>query len=318
MTKVVRDILFDVDRRDLVFSSKASRYLNYYEIIWGSLFVDDTPDILYANVEIPSYGVDSMVVDSDGKYRIHVRSSYRPQAVPFVVRLVTKVNGEYVKIEQNHHQNMVPVESLAYFPHRQVRVNASELLFIDNGGKFVVELVVGSPNVAYLYSSCNMDFDIGFSDDQSAQLLSICGPGKYYKHPLSGVDITRYINTVVEYTDFMGRISDEFEKNKTDVQEVDFDSSTGKIQVKFKNEDGIVESAKLVPVEDLDYQNLDVLDSELDEIGDVIDVDGLDVDYEDVEYDMDISNLRLKSCFANGVWISSYPWTGGELWKSHE
>jgi len=317
MANRVKDILIDVDSGDIALSSKKSKTLSYNEIIWGPLFNDDG-STLYANIYIPSYNISGLKADGLGRYTILFHTDYVPDATPFQIRLVTKVDDEWAKIPQNNCR--FPVTSLAYLPGGNLlRINASELPYINLEGYFVAELVFGTgTNSAYVYSAGNMDLDVGVSDEQSAQLISLCAPGKYYRYPLSGVDITKYVNTVVGHTDLSRKISDEFGKDGIDAQGINFDSSTGKIDVNFKHEEGRSENIELVDVEELDTDLIDVLDSLISDVATDISFEELDVDYETLVFDMDIPDASLESCFANGIWIGAYPWTGAELWKGQE
>jgi hypothetical protein len=317
MAKRVRDILLDIDSGDIQLSSESNQSLNYYEIIWGSLFNDDG-DTLYANIYIPSYNISSMRADSAGRYKLNLHTTYQPKATPFQIRLVTKVDGVYERISQASCR--YPVVSNAYLPGgNQLRINASELIFINLDGYYVAEFVFGTEsNTAFIYSAGNADLGIGISDEQSAQLLSLCAPGKYYRYPLTGVDITRYINTVVGYTDFSRRISEEFEKDGIDADSIDFDSATGKIDVVFKHEEGVDSPEVLVDPAYLGLEDVDITDALISSIASDISLDDLDVDYDNLDFDYDIPSAILESCFANGIWIGAYPWTGAELWKGHE
>ena len=319
MANRVKDILIDVESGDIALSSEKNKALNYYEVIWGSLFPDDG-STLYANIFLPLLSISSLKADSVGRYKIHFHTPYIPQATPFQIRLVTTDGDDgYAKIAQNACR--FPVTSLAYLPGGNLlRINASELPFINMDGYFVANLVFGndSPNSAYIYSAGNVDLGVGISDEQSAQLISLCAPGKYYRYPLSGVDITKYVNTVVGHTDLSKRISEEFGKDSIDAQSVDFNSSTGKIDVQFKHEEMRSEQSVLVDIPELDTDLIDITDSLISDVATDISFEELDVDYDNLDFDMDIPDASLESCFANGIWIGAYPWTGAELWKGQE
>ena len=317
MTKRVRDILLDIGSGDVRLSSEGSRSLNFYEVIWGSLFGDDG-NTLYANIYIPSYNVGSMKADSAGRFTLNFHTAYQPSATSFRIRLVTKVDGEYQKIDQS--SCAFPVVSDACLPGGdQLTINASELMFINMEGYYVAELVFGNGgNMSFIYSAGNVDFGIGVSDEQSAQLLSLCAPGKYYRYPLTGVDITRYINTVVGHTDFSRRISDEFEKDGIDADNIGFDSSIGKIDVVFRHEESVKVPETLVDPINLGLEDVDVTDDFISAIATDVDLDDLDVNYNFLDPGDDVPSVRLESCFANGVWIGAFPWTEAELWKGQE
>lgn len=315
MTKRVRDILINVGEGDLALTSEERKTLNYNDVIWGALFDDDEENVLYANVYVAPYNIEKLSADDDGRYIINFKSDYYPLAANFLIRLVTKFDDEYVKIEQEN--CAFPVLSAAYMGKSTDRIFASELFFIDSEGYYMAEMFFDNEkNKSYIYSAGNIDFNIGISDEQAAQLLSLCAPGKYYRYPISGIDITKYVNTIVKYTDFAERISNEFGDDNIDAQSVDFDSDTGKIDVLFNHEIKPEDDDNLVAVENLDEDIINVLDSDIENVD--VDLEELDIDYSQIIFPIFIPNAILESCFANGVWMDEYPWTDDELWKDEE
>ena len=152
---------------------------------------------------------------------------------------------------------------------------------------------------------------------QSSQLLSICEPGKYYRYPTSGIGTTKYIGSVVSNTDLGDKIIEQFKNNGISVQDAEFDASTGELQVIFFNEE-IDQDEGLLEISELDVSEVDVSDEELAAIEANLNIDDYNVNYDDLIFDIDTPDASLESCFANGIWIGAYPWTGAELWKGHE
>ena len=173
-------------------------------------------------------------------------------------------------------------------------------------------------NTAYICTSGDGDFMVGYSDDQSAQLLSICGPGKHYRYPTTGVDVTKYINSVVGHTDLGDVASEQFNENGTSIQEMSFDSLTGDMQIVFNHENYEDEDDNLLSVELLDLESISVTDEILAIVADEVDISDFDIDYDNMEFDITVPDTLLMSCFANGVWMAEMPWTGTELWKGQE
>ena len=319
MAKTVKDILVNVSSGDLLFSTGNISSHMFFNIIWGSLFGNDSANILYANVIIPSRKLSKLVADDQGRCLLYAKATYHPYNIPFVVRLVLNNNGSYEKIQQAN--CAFPVESNAYFPgDSQTRINASELPFVNIDGDYLFKLEFGSNNVnkSYVYTANNTDLFIGGSDLQSSQLLSICEPGKYYRYPISGIGATRYIGSVVSHTELGDKIIEQFKSNGISVQDADFNARTGELQVIFFNEEVEEETMALQNISELDVADIDISDTDIDAIASEINLDDYDVNYSAIQFDIDVPDASLNSCFANGVWIGSYPWTGAELWKGHE
>ena len=301
MAKFVRDILVNVGSGDLRFSAGDIISHLYFDILWGSLFNDDGEE-LYANVLIPSRHFNKLVADEDGRCLVYANTPYCPDTRTFTVRLILLNNdNSYSKIEQSNCDFPVLSESL---------MGASELPSVDVDGNFVFQL---KDNVANVYSANHTDFLIGGSDLQSSQLLTICGPGKYYRYPTTGIDTTGFIGSVVSYTDLGDRISEQFENNGISVQEADFNSGTGELQIVFFNEE-IEDSDGLLPIDQLDLSSLDITDEMLGGAN----LDDCDGDYYDgLIPDIEVPEI-IASCFGNGVWMGRMPWTGDVKWKGQK
>lgn len=318
MAKTVRDILVNVDSGDLLLSAGDMGSHMFFNIVWGSLFDGDNANTLYANVIIPSRKLSKLVADEQGRYLLYAKATYYPYNQPFQVRLVSDNNGTYEQIEQANCR--FPVISLAYLPgDTLMTVNASELPYINIDGNYLFKLEFGSnnSNKAYVYTADNTDMLIGDSDLQSSQLLSICEPGKFYRYPTTGIGVTKFIGSVVSHTELGDKIIEQFENNGISVQDANFDTRTGELQVIFFNE-GIEEDLGLLDVADLNISEIDVTDADLADIASEINLDDYDVNYDTLSFDIDAPDASLESCFANGIWIGAYPWTGAELWKGHE
>ena len=318
MTKTVKDILVNVDSGDLMFSTGNISAHMFFNIIWGSIFGNDSENTLYANVIIPSRKLNKLTVDDQGRCLLYAKATYHPYNTLFVVRLVLDNNGHYEKIQQAN--CVFPVESKAYFSdNSQTRINASELPYINIDGEYLFKLEFGDNNVnkAFVYTANNTDLLVGGSDLQSSQLLSICEPGKYYRYPITGIGATRYIGSVVAHTELGDKIIEQFKSNGISVQDADFNARTGELQVVFFNEE-VEEETGLQDASALDVSEIDISDIEIDAIAEEINLDDYDIDYDTIQFDIDIIYNSLESCFANGVWVGAYPWTGAELWKGHE
>ena len=114
-------------------------------------------------------------------------------------------------------------------------------------------------NVAMIYSAYQTDIEVDEADNQSAQLLSLCGPGKYYRFPANGVDITKYINSVVANTDLGQKLQSEFESDSKVISDATFDSGTGDLNLAFDG-DNTERGGKFTPIEDLELEVFQIAD----------------------------------------------------------
>ena len=257
-----QDILFNTKAGDALLGDTRINII-YHDVVWGSLFSDDSDSVLYANICLP-FKIVRSVKYQDGVYACDVTIPYKPELKPFVVRLVTKVEGEYETLEEYSVNS--PNDSIAYAYVNGVAecISACQLPMIDIDGKFhVVFSLRDNYSCAYIFSAHETDLLFGASDDQSAQLLAICAPGKYYKYPTSGVDITKYINSVVGHTDLAENLFEQFRKDNKGVYDAEFDSITGILNVGFNSTDSVDENAQaLVNVDDLDIDVLRIANDE--------------------------------------------------------
>ena len=82
--------------------------------------------------------------------------------------------------------------------------------------------------------------------------MSLCAPGKNYRYPTTGVDITRYVNTVVNYTDMQSRLKEQFLADHKELYGAAFDDKTGEIATSFSSEGELEEDEWLTSVSELD------------------------------------------------------------------
>ena len=316
MAKTVRDILMNVDSGDLLFSAGDMSTHLFFNIEWGSLFNNDSASTLYANIIIPSRKLSKLVVDDQGRYLVYAKATYYPYDTQFIVRLVLDNNGTYEKIQQSN--CAFPIESRAYFPDSQMRINASEMPYVNIDGNYLFKLEFGNNNNnnAYVYTADSTDLLIGGSDLQASQFLAICEPGKYYRYPTTGIGAMGFIGSVVHHTDLGDKIIEQFKDNGVSVQDAEFNSRTGELQVIFFNE-GVEdeEDLNLLDVSEIDISEIDVSDADIEAAASNIDLGDYDIDYDALLLNTPLPDAFIESCFANGIWISSYPWTRDKYWK---
>ena len=243
---MAKDILLDVNAGDLLLEN-GNGNVDYLDVVWGNLFSTDAK--LYMNIVFPEGRQLDFV---NNELVLCVSAKYKPSCSNFFIRLVYEgVDGTYSKISSVNAR--VAKEYAAYWRKTPVSVaeklKASNLPYINIDGKYIVRIGTFDGvdcEVAFVYSAYNSDFVIGDADTQSAQLLTLCGPGKYYRYPTSGVDITKYINSIVANTDLGETLMREFDGDnksisisRTLMKDTDNLNEIKKILLKLSQEIGL-------------------------------------------------------------------------------
>ena len=237
---MVRDLILDMKERDLSLEDKSSVAEPVFNAVWGNLFDEDEEnDVLICNILIPE-AYWSIVGYENGQMLCRFTAPYIPDTRHFRVRLVAFRNGQYSLFSNIRGDFGLPVNSYALSKNIAAPIPASMLPFIDVNGEFVVKLILNSKaetlDKAYIYSSKSTDITVNYSDDQASQLLSLCGPGKNYRYPTTGVGITKYLNCVVAHSNLDKILEAQFELDNKPIQSAEFDSETCKLDVLFRPE----------------------------------------------------------------------------------
>ena len=246
----MKDILLDVNSGDVLFRN-LNENVTLYDTVWGNLFPGDTE--LYLNIIIPGSDI-SYINYVDGSLTLFFHAVYHPVCEPFTVRLVVQRGAGYEVISVLKPQIKSDYQAYTRFSFLDdlVQPDASQLPLIDLDGNFMMKVkMYYGRRVCEIASSSLSDFDIGDVEDQSAQLLAICAPGKYYRYPTTGVDVTKYINSVVPHTDMAENTLEQFNNDGKYIQAADFDSETGNLTVAFSG-DSADNDAGNVDLPDLD------------------------------------------------------------------
>lgn len=237
---MVRDILIDIDSNDVQFSENIDKSSLIFDTVWGDLFDEDRDDnIVYLNIVVPSNYIQYLNYDTDGKFQCNVKADYYPNVSNFYVRFVTCINNIYNKVANKQLPDLSQAKTYNYGQSSLIDLIPSQLMLINESGYYTLlfrkEVVYNIPNVE-VYSMAEDDLSYGGSDDQSAKLLAVCASGKNYRYPTTGIGITDYINGVIENSDLNEVLIDEFEKNMTPIQDAEFDSTTGELNVSQSSE----------------------------------------------------------------------------------
>lgn len=251
---MVKDLIIDMKERDLLFEDKSNSSMPIFDVVWGNILdVDDTADVLICNVIVPE-AYWSMVKYTDRQLIIRIKSPYIPNTSTFRIRPVKLKDNQYSLFWNIRGEFGLPVSSFALSKNISAPISASMLPFVDIDGEFVVKLVQNEQmeelDKAYIYSSKETDLSINYSDDQAAQLLSICNPGNSYRYPTTGVGITQYINSVISHTDFAEKLENQFENDGKRIVEADFDNTNCNLDVLFIHETE-QQDTDLIPVDEL-------------------------------------------------------------------
>ena len=233
---MAKDISVNTQSGDFIVSEDTLQ-TSYWNVVWGKLLDSDESE--YMNIVVPSGYINNVHL-KDGKFECRITAEYYPVNSTFLARLVTLnvATGKYVLI-QNYATNAPTEMGVEYYPTftgRAQSIMACQLPLVDVNGRFNIVFQQYPNNNfsrAIIYSAKDMDFTIGNSDSQSAQLLARCAPGKYYRYPTTGLDLTKYINSVVEHTDMVESLVSQFTSDSKQISEAEFDSATGDLQVVF-------------------------------------------------------------------------------------
>lgn len=233
---MAKDILVATQSGDFLVSEDLSQAL-YWNVVWGKLF--DSDEAEYMNIVVPSGYINEIQLKNN-QFECRVQATYYPVNSDFLVRLVVYnvATNNYVPI-QDYVQNAPSAMGAVYYPtytSRPQNISACKLPIVDIDGRFKIvfrQYANSAFSHAVICSAKDSDFNVGNSDSQSAQLLARCAPGKYYRYPSTGLDLTQYINSVVEHTDLTTQLISQFSSDSKQISEAEFDSSTGDLQIVF-------------------------------------------------------------------------------------
>lgn len=254
---MVRDLILDMTERDLSFVDKSDSSAPIFDSVWGDIFDEDKEnDLLLCNIIVPeSYW--GMIKYQDDSLILRFKSKYIPDTRHFRIRPVAMLRGGGYSLFSDIRGDM-GLQACSFAMSRNIasQISASALPFIDVDGNYIVKLVRAKTTVsldkAYIYSAKSTDLAIDFSDDQAAQLLSLCSPGKSYRYPTSGVGIIKYLNSVVDHSDLADVLETQFDADSKPLIGAEFDNQSGKLDVLYNPEQ---------EVSDIGLENIDDLNS---------------------------------------------------------
>lgn len=234
---MVKDILLNIKERDILIGDKSNQNEPCFDVEWENA---------KCIVKIPYAYSETVEYDDNDTFTCRVKIPYKPLASTFTFEIyVDKGEGYLLSEITGGTACTKPFYSL-----KPVEIVASQLIMLDLNGDFKVIFTKNSDKVM-ISSYKESDILNGASDNQSAQLIALCAPGKNYRYPTTGIDIVNYINSVVDYTDLQDKIVEQYEADGKAIFSADFDSITGNLETVFKGEDAIEEDAQLTDISDL-------------------------------------------------------------------
>lgn len=252
---MVRDLILDMAEHDLSFADKSDPSAPVFDTIWGHIFDEDKKnDTFLCNIIIPEF-YWSLIKYQNNTLILHFKSKYIPDTRNFRIRLIALLrNGGYSLFSEMRGDMGVQACSFAMSPNIASPIPASALPLVDIDGNYIAKFIQAKASAsldkAYIYSGKSTDLVVDFSDDQAAQLLSLCSPGKSYRYPTSGVGIIRYLNSVVDHSDLADVLEAQFEADDKPLIGAEFDNQTGKLDVLYNPEQETTDT-DLESVEDL-------------------------------------------------------------------
>jgi len=253
---MAKDILIDIDERDVLVGNEGAGTRTFFDVIWGDILDGDDGSKLYANVVIPTNHINTLTPGSDGCYYMYIKSDYMPSNRYFYFRFV--YSAEVYRPISDFDANLpseAPAYSYVFTDEYARKIMASQLMMVNVDGYYLIRFYKSGYDIfdrAYLYDGLETDFLSGYSDDQSAQVLAICDAGKHYRYPTTGIGITDYINSVVTNSDIAGKILSQYESDGVSVSDASFTSATGRLQVELAAKEPDVEAVPLISIDKLD------------------------------------------------------------------
>lgn len=233
---MAKDILVNSQSGDFLVSEDLLQ-TTYWDVVWGKLFEADKAE--YMNIVVPSNYINKIQL-KNGQFECTIQAEYYPVNSDFLARFVVLnvATDKYVLLRE-YSLNVPDEMSVVYYPTytgKPQNIPACKLPIVDIDGRFKIVFKQYANSMfshAIICSAKDSDFSIGNSDSQSAQLLARCAPGKFYRYPSTGLDLTKYINSVVEHTDLTTSLISQFTSDSKQISEAEFDSGTGDLQVVF-------------------------------------------------------------------------------------
>ena len=260
-----QDIHINVDSKDVVLKRNVPTNTVIYETVWGKLFDTDTDDLLYANVIVPWKYEGTVKISQDGNYTCHAHIPYCPNECDFMIRIVIDKGGVYELANPAQLLIAPCISNLENFSLFEP-IYACKLPLISIEGYFTIMFRKESAyydTVARIYSFGITDLNVCLALPQESHLLSICDYGKLYRYPLTGVGITRYINSIVAHTNLAEKTQNEFMADNIPVYSASFNAITGKLSVQASEGTLYREEPKLTDIASLDMSVFDKMTDDL-------------------------------------------------------
>lgn len=193
----------------------------------------DEPTLLsryiYGEVDVP-YTLSERKILSQG---VHFVVPYTPKYKEFMIR-VRRVNedGSFVYVNNDVDGSQWFLVKSSIYGAALRNVFASELPAISEDSFFVML----KEGIAQLYASSQSDFNIIKAGRQNANCLLACFPGGNYRYPLTGVGLTRWINSNnVASTSLTKVLQEEFSADGVTIRNAAYNYETQQMELDAKD-----------------------------------------------------------------------------------
>ncbi len=219
------DILLDVNQKDFLYGESYSDKV-FYTAEYGMHQLDEEDTTPYLDIIIPSgYSVNPVSDD------VYVKVPYIPSTTPLNIRFLRHVKSTYTIIQvdgEDSHQGFI------FSYDGQIRNAVGCVLYgLDVDGLLRLRFSndINETGGFEIYKADQCDFMLGPADRQCAELMMVCGPGKNYRYPISGVGTPKYMGSIIDRTSVAQTILDELGGDSQGVKDVFYESDTEKLRV---------------------------------------------------------------------------------------
>lgn len=195
---MIYDIKIDLENKDVKFDNHYNEHI-YQEGVWNN-------EIL--NISTPEFNLS--------KTPLYVYAPY--QGVSQTLNL---------KINSNLYD-----KCYGFINNKETVLTPAKLMLVNTDGYYAI---IQKNTKIYIYSAARIDFLIENSVQQSAKLLCLCAPGKSYRYPLSGINLEKYLGSIIERTNIGQKLIEELEDDGISIDNAEYDISSNNLSLGIAN-----------------------------------------------------------------------------------
>lgn len=120
---------------------------------------------------------------------------------------------------------------LFYIEGKDIELKAYQIPLVSLGVLFVY---VDADKILHFSNATMADLTVGEARHQNSLMTLVCNPGNYHRFPVSGVGLCRYLHGRMVEPDFASRVQDEFNNDGVTVTDLQYNHTTGEINIKTK------------------------------------------------------------------------------------